>query len=551
MRITNSASPAAQSRQHNATMKNQFASLFGQLERALATMPSDLFHALAALPAVGALPSPWLIWTLLALVTNRQRQLWALQAVREQLPQMLVPPRRHTIDFRRETFLPQAPEWNVAQYSYGELFFHNRVSGERITPPPSPDERCLSLQPRAFIWQLGQVAILPAMARLKELYRDPNAVELELCLLARAGLLVAPGGRRLRPRPPLRRTPFQCSGPLDGAVLSDMALAQMPVLERFLAAWENSAARLWLAAAVGDWPLAQQLAASTGDAALLSLTKRRAGQCRRLQLALIRCHVDPAGPMCAAALHSLYQLGAAKVPRLVATALRRTFRTARAACRYRHELDEVGRFIVEADDPRWCKGLFALLRQLAADTASRPLELPVEAWAGYLAKHGYHAAEAIELACRCGDRFDDLVLIALEHAPQTALAVIRRALSRSGEMTAFARGSVFHSTVAILAAIDQPWSRRELVQILVELGRNNRKNLAVMPVAIALSESRDAATRQLAVAYEQAANKRDWEVFIQWLDDAILKVRERVMPLRAQPVDDGSPNQSTRAGTTT
>jgi hypothetical protein len=47
--------------------------------------PADLPAAIRGLPDPGALPSPWVTWTLIGLVRHRARQLWVAEIIRTRL----------------------------------------------------------------------------------------------------------------------------------------------------------------------------------------------------------------------------------------------------------------------------------------------------------------------------------------------------------------------------------------------------------------------------------------------------------------------------------
>jgi hypothetical protein len=48
---------------------------------------------------------------------------------------------------------------------------------------------------------------------------------------------------------------------------------------RFREQWQDADRRLWLAATIGDWGLAHELAQATRDSKLITFTGERAQQC--------------------------------------------------------------------------------------------------------------------------------------------------------------------------------------------------------------------------------------------------------------------------------
>ena len=65
----------------------------------------------------------------------------------------------------------------------------------------------------------------------------------------------------------------------------DYRIAQRyaPHVLQFCKCWEDTDRRLWLAALIGDWLLAYELAQNTGDADLIAFTGERATECQRLR----------------------------------------------------------------------------------------------------------------------------------------------------------------------------------------------------------------------------------------------------------------------------
>src|SRR5262245_1346713 len=66
-------------------MRPQLNNLIRALGRVREPLPADLATALAALPAVEDLPSPWETWTLIGLMRHRERQLWVGDVVTSRL----------------------------------------------------------------------------------------------------------------------------------------------------------------------------------------------------------------------------------------------------------------------------------------------------------------------------------------------------------------------------------------------------------------------------------------------------------------------------------
>jgi hypothetical protein len=108
-------------------------------------------------------------------------------------------------------------------------------------------------------------------------------------------------------------------------------------------------------------------------------------------------------------------------------------------------------------------------------------------------RHGYRREELLAaLPLAGGGEVGEACLLALEHAPEKALVLIRRGLRADIPMDRTA-------VAAILALIDEPWSRRELLAALDASDDQER----TADVRAALLESRDVEAHHAVVAWEQ------------------------------------------------
>jgi hypothetical protein len=147
------------------------------------------------------------------------------------------------------------------------------------------------------------------------------------------------------------------------------------------------------------------------------------------------------------ALRGLADLGSAVLPGALAEALRgpATGLTSTA-------LDIIQRL----DDVSWCDRVHELFCQVDPAGAAPQPHLWMVALR-FLLRHGHRREEVLSALPRAGgSEMGEACLLALEHAPEMALPLIRQTL-RSGI-------PANRTTVAaILALIDQPWSRTELI----------------------------------------------------------------------------------------
>lgn len=115
--------------------------------------------------------------------------------------------------------------------------------------------------------------------------------------------------------------------------------------------------------------------------------------------------------------------------------------------------------VAQQNDPRWCPHIHALFQRL---NPQRPLPEP-HIWITslqFLLRLGYRKDELkTSLAEAGGAVIGEAVLLALEHAPEQALSLIRKGLISDIPCNRT-------TTAATLALIARPWSVRELVRAL-------------------------------------------------------------------------------------
>jgi hypothetical protein len=148
--------------------------------------------------------------------------------------------------------------------------------------------------------------------------------------------------------------------------------------------------------------------------------------------------------------------------------------------------------IRQQDDPRWCARVHALFSRV--DPAGQ-LPQP-HIWITslkFLLRHGYRTAEVIAALARAGrTEMGEAVLLSLEHAPELALPLIRNGLLADVPMDRL-------DVAAILALINAPWSRRELLRTL-EASDDQEKTAYARA---ALVEAGDEEARRAVLAWEE------------------------------------------------
>jgi hypothetical protein len=244
-----------------------FDSLWHAFEQALGEPPDDLATAICALPDVGHSPSPWATWTLIGRVRHRRRQLWVAEVVSSRLqgePESIarMGALGHPEDIPQSGLVPGLTDWEYFFHGKGCCLTH-RGSGEAI----DVDFFGETAEYFDIFFYLNYLKSLknpePPEARLIALNSSFQPIRLVVGELLDSGMLTPLEGGEY---------PFR---------ISEDVLSHEDAIDRFCDAWENPDRQLWLAALVGDWLAACELALVTGDRDLIALTASRAAACKR------------------------------------------------------------------------------------------------------------------------------------------------------------------------------------------------------------------------------------------------------------------------------
>jgi hypothetical protein len=202
------------------------------------------------------------------------------------------------------------------------------------------------------------------------------------------------------------------------------------------------------------------------------------------------------------------------------------------------------KIIVRRDDPAWCPSVHDLFRRLIPGG-----ELPQPyLWAEcqrFLLRHRYRSEEMRSALVRAdGIAVGEAALLALEHDPGRALPLFRRALRSPIP----ANRSM---AAAVLALIDRPWSRRELLAVL----NVSDDQEATSQCRAALRESHDEEA-QLAVEEWEQVNPHEpepgpWitmgELALrncsQWVRSEMENLHDRVMKVRDREPGEAPPQR--------
>jgi hypothetical protein len=257
--------------------------------------------------------------------------------------------------------------------------------------------------------------------------------------------------------------------------LSKLAIPYADAATRFREIWSaRESDRLWLAALIGDWELAADLAQKRDDRELIDITHERALESNSQRVALIRESIGD-GPACTLDLHALHALGTESLDEYV----RRGLATDGWG------FGAVAHFLKDIDDSTWCPFAFEFLqRNVPSRSGGYQREL-----FGYLVRCGYRRAESLKLLAVEYDSPGEAARMALQHSPDIARPFVRKAF-RLGEHT---DGDDSSKTVQRVAAAlvhsKVPWASEESLEALQALESDALANrYDALPLVLALAE---------------------------------------------------------------
>jgi len=445
-------------------MSHQLNRLLKAFRQAEQGPPADLQKFLANLPEPGALTSPWDTWALIGLVRYRRiRQQWASQFVRTVLRREIAKSvgmkSAHDVEEQQVWgTVPDRPDWNYI--FYGDIYaFKNQETKEVV-------EISYFNYPPEYTYLNDYLKNLenlchpePEEIRLKELYPELSVLD-----LACDDLIAAKALKRLpRKWPPRVR-------------VCEKVLAIESAIESFLRVWREPNQRVWLSALIGDWLAADAFAVNLPE--IQRMTGKRKEQTERLRRVRLETGkgIDEFHE-----LFGLAQLGAADGP-LVRAFQDRPSELSLAALKV----------VEEQKDGRWCFSVHDLVLRLHPDGRFPEPEIWIEC-VKYLLKYGFERKVVLEALLKTGhELIGDALLLALEHAPELAIPLSRKGLRSE---TPYCR----EQTAMILAFVDRDWSRRELLQLLME----SKDRIKTRQARAALSELEDLACKAALRAWEK------------------------------------------------
>ena len=415
-------------------MNTKLDALLDTLDALNHPLPTDLVAFVQSLPTPGSLPSPWMTWTLIGLVRHLRRQHWVAEIVQTRLngnteELAALGAFGHPDGIPQSGSVPGMPEWEYYFHGGGCCISH-KVEGDSI----DVDFHGESADYFDTYFYENYLASLhnpePPEQRLRQLHPSTCTITIAIKDLMAAGALSPLEGRDSHPYR-----------------LSDNVLSFADRIDAFCTAWKDPDRRFVLAAMIGDWLAAEELA--VGNAEVLAVVSTRANAIRELwRKRLSRLLNEPF--IGANALQALADLRAPDLENHLLKALRGT---------PSGTLSSAIEIISQLNDSHWCDRVYSLFRRL--DPAG---QLPAPyIWTTslkFLLRHRYKLNELLPLLSKAnGIAVGEAVLLSLEHAPQYALPLIRRGLLSEIPMCRT-------QTAAILALINAPWSKRELLRTL-------------------------------------------------------------------------------------
>lgn len=415
-------------------MEAHLKSLLAAFSRTRESDPGDLASSLRSLPEPGSLLSPWNTWTMIGLLRHHKRQLWVAEIIRTRLRGDLqaladIGALGHPEGVAQNGPVPGMPVWEYDFHGRGCCFTH-RVGGDAIDVDFWDDSADFfdTFFYKKYLESLRHPE--PPEQRLRELHPAARAVSIAVTDLLAVGAL--------NPLPGNESHPYR---------LADQVMARAEDIDFFCTAWTHVERRVWLAAVVGDWLAAD--AATNGNPELASITGPRAERCREIRCQRLRQDLGEQYRG-ADALQALADLQAPDLDQCLKDALR-----GKPSGLTSTALAIIG----QRDDPNWCVYVHELYSRI--DPGG---QIPIpHIWITslkFLLRHGHHTKEVISSLPKAGGtEVGEAVMLSLEYAPEMALPLIRKGLIADIPMD---RTKV----AAILALINSPWSKRELLRAL-------------------------------------------------------------------------------------
>lgn len=479
-----------------------FVSLFNESEKCESELRNAPESATSDL-------SPWQFWTLVCFARHHVRQNWVADIVKFRLSgELEVLAAAGALghpDIPQSGVVPKDPEWEYYFHGRGCCLTH-RGTGEAVDVDFFDDTgNYFSLW---FFQQYLKSLESPQFPerRLLELHPSVDTVEIAANELFSSNAF--------------------CKHP-DRSVykLSDQIVSCIPNIELFSTQIADHKKTLHRAITAGDWLLAQD--ANNRDDRLNAELEGSAQKLVETRLQKVQSLFEKTD-RCRVALIAINEVAPNRIEPWIIKSLRQPSKNA-VSCALE--------LIHQSGDPKWCPFVFELFRR--NDFKGFPAASSWHSAASFLLEHDFETKVVVGCFDEVQERASaDFALLALQYCPSKSVALFFKALRSSIPMERI-------EASAMLAIIDQPWSREVLVTVLSESADHE---VTLYPRA-ALLASKHVELHKIAEEWESAhPRKSETGEFIsmgEWAvrqKDAqmtceIQKLHDRVWPLRNAQID--------------
>ncbi|WP_428305463.1 DUF6896 domain-containing protein [Lacipirellula sp.] len=447
--------------------------------------------------------TPWESWTLLGLIKHRTRQQFVADTMRNHLQgdeeALAEAGAFGHPEIPQHGVVPGLIEWEYYFHGRGCCLSH-RQTGESIDVD-FYDETADWFDEFFYTTYLHSLKS-PGFVeeRLKTLHPGIEAIRLAISQLAERGLI-----ERFPESNAFRLT-------FDYVPLSDL-------LQKLEQNWHDPSVQVQLAAAVGDWLLLDELVERVQ---LEEIAEQKAALIKQRNAELLE-HVKSGTKFQADALLALHAVGSPDLTRILAQVLNAKPSSASSAAL---------KVIAQLSDPEWCVPLERLLSRLDPN-GPPPNPHLWHAAVTILLRHGRPGKIAKIIPTISSHCLGDLAILTLEYFPELAVSTFRRSLRSEIPCNRI-------TAAAVLAIIDQPWSRSELLAAI----RESNDHYQTMECRSALMQTHFPEGRQAVLDWEtrnpppprEGAYRTVDEMALEQSDDTIswemAKLHDRIYPLR-------------------
>lgn len=458
--------------------------------------------------------SPWATWTLFSLIRHRQRQAFVAEIVRDRLGVRLEHLAQrgyaaHPPD-KGQGVVPGLADWDYNLHGRGCCVMH-RLSGVEIDVDFFDDtsdwfEPCffqcfLSTLKTPEIWEKRLIELHPQFSDQGPPF---ETVKLAFTELQEAAFL----------EPHSERTS------IVKLAFDERALSNQ--MTWFETAAEDSHLLMRLAAVIGDWPLVCDLQTAENVEVTVSEAAKQVIALREQKLISLFAEENRQK----VSLKGLQEIDSVFLDEYITTILKQGTPAVVTALE----------LLLKRNDKTWCPLIHEFYQQFNPAGSEDEFPSP-HIWGQcleFLFRHQYSFPEAAEVFSNVHQHcLGEAVVLALEYRPSQALKLFRAAL----------RSEIPNNRMiaaAVLALVDQPWSRQELLDTFSESDESDQTS----ECRAALLETQCSQAHQVVLDWQARhpfqRESDEWmtveemriqslPVYLQWEMD---ELRERILPLR-------------------